>query len=210
MGERGRHYERAFEEYLRRRRVPYVSVDDARQAILPPNERLAPTPTLGSPRQALKSFDFVVYGQRENLLIDVKGRKISARQGPVGRLESWVTLDDIDSLSCWQQLFGVGYQPVFVFIYWCDAQPPDGLFQEVFEFRERWYALRSITLTSYTQCMRTRSARWGTVHLLTRDFERLSQPFCPPAAGGEGGPPTALHPLGAPISSDQHDPQPRR
>lgn len=200
MVDRGRHYERAFEEHLRRRRVPYVSVDDARQAILPDGVRLA------SPmRRALKSFDFVVYGQDQNLLIDVKGRKVSARRGAVGRLESWTTLDDVESLTCWRRLFGPGYQPVFVFVYWCEAQPPDGLFQEVFTFRERWYAVRSITLDAYTAAMRTRSARWNTVHLPTREFERLSQPFCPPASGDDGAPPSALHPFQAVISSDQHD-----
>ncbi len=204
MGERGRHYERAFEEHLRRRRIPYVCVDDARQAILPSDARLGLATTPNGSRQSIKSFDFVVYGRRENLLIDVKGRKVSARRGELGRLESWVTLDDIESLSCWQRLFGPGYLPTFVFVYWCEAQPPDGLFQELFEFRERWYAVRSVSLAAYTQSMRTRSARWGTVHLLTRDFERLSQPFCPPASG-PGGPPTALHPLGALISSEQHD-----
>jgi hypothetical protein len=35
MAQRRHHYERAFEELLRRRRVPYVAVDESRRALLP-------------------------------------------------------------------------------------------------------------------------------------------------------------------------------
>ncbi len=207
MTDRGRHYERAFEEHLRRRRVPYVCVDDARQALLPEGAKLAAPNNAGVARRSLKSFDFVVYGEGENLLIDVKGRRVSSRGDRVGRLESWVTLDDVESLGCWEKLFGPGYVGVFVFVYWCDGQPPDGLFQEVFMSKARWYAVRSVTLGAYVSEMRTRSARWRTVHLPTREFERLSQPFCPPARGAGEGPQTALHPLGTVVSSGRHEPQ---
>ncbi|MGD9693055.1 MAG: HYExAFE family protein [Phycisphaerales bacterium] len=205
MSDRGRHYERAFEDYLRRRRVPYVCVDDARQALLPEGASLGAPEDGALRRRALKSFDFVVYGEGGNLLIDVKGRRVAPRARGVGRLESWVTLDDVESLGCWERLFGAGYVGVFVFVYWCDGQPPDGLFQEVFTYRERWYAVRSVTLGAYASEMRTRSARWRTVHLPTREFERLSQPFCPPAGGFGEGPETALHPLGAVVSSGRHE-----
>lgn len=190
VGQRRHHYEVAFEEYLRSRRIPYVSVDEARRALLPaaarvPNGLDCPDADRHE-LPSLKGFDYVVYpaaaGIASNLLVDVKGRKIArgrtgAARAGAGRLESWVTLDDVRSLQKWSELFGAGFDAAFVFIYWCEAQPPDALFQEVFEHRGRWYAVRLVTLSAYTKSMRTRSERWGTVHLPSAAFERASRPF---------------------------------
>ncbi len=243
MAQRRHHYERAFEEYLRTRRIPYVAVDEARKALLPDNAplRLNPPPGVEPDNDrpdamALKSFDFVIYGwdwsgrggtgsaggTDSNLLLDVKGRRVVAprrRVGvgagtgtsgggggsalalqdfddeypgrakgrpSVGRLESWVTQDDVESLSRWAALFGPGFDPAFVFVYWCDDQPPDALFQEVFEFQGRWYALRGVRLSDYVKAMKPRSLRWRTVHVPTGAFERISRPFAKrPAPGRE-------------------------
>lgn len=186
MAQRRHHYEHAFEEYLRVRRIPYVAVDEARKALLP-QSRPTQSPC-ESPADALKSFDFVIYGQGANLLIEVKGRKLSARRDGTGRLECWVTRDDLDSLSRWQGLFGPEFQAAFVFIYWCDQQPPDALFQEIFEHRGRWYALRAVLVRDYLRAMRVRSNSWRTVDLPPRDFERLSVPFAPASATSPGHP----------------------
>jgi len=184
VAQRRFHYEAAFEQLLRRRRVPYVAVDEAKKALLPEGSRLRLTgssPDTGEPiGLTLKSFDFVVYEGRRSLLVDVKGRKIIRRKrAPLasGRMESWVTEDDVTSLAHWRDLFGEGYTAAFVFVYWCDAQPPDGLFQELFEHRGRWYAVRAVELDAYRSRMTQRSVRWKTVHLATADFDQLSQPF---------------------------------
>jgi hypothetical protein len=190
MSQRRHHYERAFEEYLRSRRIPYVSVDEARKALLPDSAQLRIAAS-DSRQTALKSFDFVVYGDGANLLLDVKGRRVVPRRSkspnpvvtPRSRLESWVTEDDIHSLTHWERLFGESFQAAFLFVYWCDEQPPDALFQEIFEYRGRWYALRAVTLQEYVRVMKPRSARWRTVDVPTAAFERVSQPFAsPPAA----------------------------
>lgn len=200
MAQRRHHYEQAFETYLRSKRIPYISVDEARKALLPDGARLAVrhagAPAAGderdraSPDRTLKSFDFVVYTPGGNLLVDVKGRRIGRTpvggRGPGmvtirsgrGRLENWVTRADIDSLSEWQRLFGEGFRAAFLFIYWCEAQPPDALFQEVFEHRGRWYAVRAVLLDDYARVMKQRSPRWATVDLASAEFERVSQPFC--------------------------------
>lgn len=210
--QRRHHYERAFEEYLRRRRIPYVAVDEARKALLPVAAASSHCPD----DPALKSFDFVTYGQNTNLLIDVKGRRVgpsasrrAARTSDflLGRLESWVTETDVSSLLAWQRLFGAGFEAVFVFIYWCQGgiQPPDGLFQEVMEHRNEWYALRVVSVDDYARAMKPRSPRWRTVDLPTAAFERLSQPFAPipPYSGVStfdlGPTDPALQPLGAPL-----------
>lgn len=200
MAQRRHQYERAFEAYLRSRRIPYVAVNEARKAIVPPGVPFRVKTDAG--QEALKSFDFVVYGSSTNLLIEIKGRRLAApsgRAGATARLESWVTLDDVESLGRWQELFGFGFEACFVFVYRCEQQPPDGLFQEVFEHAGSWYMLRAVLLPQYVQAMRTRSPRWRTVNLTSGDFERLSQPFGPSltGVGSEHGPEVpAFEPLG--------------
>jgi len=179
LGNRRHHYERAFEAYLRARRIPYVCVDEARRALLPDGTPLAVPAEIDEDDPSLKSFDFIIYGDTANHLIDVKGRKTPARQraNATGRLESWVTEEDVRSLGVWQRLFGEGFRAGFVFVYWCEDQPPDALFQEIVEHRGRWYALRAVSLDDYQQSMKPRSKRWGTVHVPSAAYERISRPF---------------------------------
>jgi len=181
VAQRRHHYERAFESYLRSNRVPYIAVDEAKKALLPRGSELRARVSSGgdSDEYSLKSFDFVIYRGDQNLLVDVKGRKIGARRPgqKVGRLESWVTLEDLESLQRWEVLFGQGFRGSLVFVYWCEAQPPDALYQEVFEDHGRWYAVREVSIADYARHMRVRSSRWGTVHLHTEDFERISRPL---------------------------------
>ncbi len=162
--QRHHHCELAFEEHLRRLRLPYIAVDEARKALLPPD----------AGQGAVKSFDFLVSGPDRKLLVDIKGRKLRLKaDGRIGRLENWVTQDDLRSLAHWESLFGTGFEAVFVFAYWTDVQPPDGLFEHLLESRGRWYALRSVPMRVYARHARTRSERWGTVDLAATDFERL-------------------------------------
>ncbi len=205
MAQRRHHYECAFEHHLRSSRIPYVAVNEARKALLPPKSRLTTT-TADQDPQTLKNFDFVIYGDTPNLLIEIKGRKlpeINPRKDgslPRARLETWVTMDDIDSFTRWQKLFGDGYEAVFVFVYWCPQTPPDGLFNELIEYQGRWYTLRAITLNDYTSAMRVRSPRWRTVHLLSGDFDRLSGAFAPTRFGSD----PALIPAFDPLGEDNH------
>ena len=138
----------------------------------------------------LKNFDFVIYGEGGNLLVEVKGRRlprVRLRDGTPAkpRMESWVTLDDIEALRRWSALFGPEFEPVFVFMYWCEGVPPDGLFVETVAHKGRWYTMRCIDLESYRGAMRVRSPRWGTMCLGTADFERLSRPFAVPGWASE-------------------------
>ncbi len=201
MAQRRHHYEQAFERYLRAERVPYVAVDEAKKALIPEGVSLtARSPEAGD--AALKSFDFVLYGsfgsgragdgRACNLLAEVKGRRVGwsrpgpGRAGRSPRLESWVTLEDVRSLRAWGSLFGPEFTPAFVFLYWCEEQPPDALFQEIFEHRGKWYAVRAVTVEKYAASMRVRSPRWGTVHVPPPVFERISQPLLPPSGSVRG------------------------
>ncbi len=171
MAQRRHHAERAFEKLLRARRIPYVAVNEARKPLLPD----------GLSDGTLKNFDFIVSGPSGNLLVEVKGRTMPAARSPGAspRLDCWVTLDDVHSMSRWQSLFGPDHGAAFVFVYACppDALPPDGLFTEIVELDRTWYAVRAVTLTDYRAHMKVRSPRWRTVDLPRPAFDRLSRPF---------------------------------
>jgi hypothetical protein len=180
MAQRRFHYEQAFEHYLRANRTPYVAVDEAKKALMPVAGKGRGGSSV-SDLPALKSFDFVVYTPQRNLLVDVKGRMFgaAAAANPQSnrRYESWVTQDDVTSLRHWQQLFGSDFDAVFVFAYCLRQQPPDALFDELFEFNGKWYALREVRLADYTPVMVKRSDKWQTLHVPGEAFARISRPF---------------------------------
>ena len=190
--QRRHHYESAFEHWLRERRRPYVAVHEARKALLPAPE----------PDARLKSFDFVLYGEGLNLLAEIKGRRIApGRSGR--RLESWATQDDIGSLLAWERLFGDGFAAALVFVYWCDQQPPAPLFEEVFEFKGRWYAVRVVLTRDYARIMKPRSPKWRTVHVPAAAFDRACRPLVAALDGPAGQGPgreRPLHPVPAPVA----------
>ena len=155
------HYEAAFEDYLRQKGLPYIAVDEAKKALFAGAK--------------LKSFDFVVYRPTgKNLLVDVKGRKLSGKNNS---LQNWTTREDIDDLRQWQDIFGDGFCAIFLFMYWWDARPETAPFKELIEHQGNWYAMLGITVADYREHMRARSEAWGTVHLPTADFKRLAKPF---------------------------------
>lgn len=155
------HYESAFEDYLRRKGLPYVAVDEAKKALFAGAK--------------LKSFDFVVYRPNgANLLVDVKGRKCS---GGKSSLQNWVTREDIDDLRQWQDIFGEGFSAVFVFVYYWPGRPETAPFEELFAYNEQWYATLGVSVGEYREHMKARSEKWGTVHLPAKEFRRMAKPF---------------------------------
>lgn len=168
MAQRRFHYEQAFEHYLRMNHLAYVAVDEARRALTASGGRAVVLP--------LKSFDFVVYSPRgANLLVEIKGRKHSGKSGKA--LQNWVSADDLKGLPEWGRLFGAGFEPAFVFMFWCETQPPDALFREMFEFGGRWYAVLAVKLGDYAPHARKRSDKWGTVSIPAAQFNRVALPL---------------------------------
>jgi hypothetical protein len=166
--DRSNRYESAFEEYLRQRGLPYIAVDESRRAVL----------AGGGP---LKSLDFIVYGTRGcRLLVDVKGRKFPGKSGgkPRTTWECWSTRDDVDGLTRWQEIFGDGFDGVFVFMYELGpvvslpADTPD-----LWSWRGKRYLLRAVLVDDYRKHMRTRSPKWGTVGLPVAAFRAHVKPL---------------------------------
>ncbi|MCC6360864.1 MAG: HYExAFE family protein [Phycisphaerales bacterium] len=158
------HYEAAFEDFLRKRGIPYVAVDEARRAAFRESK--------------LKSFDFIVYSATTcNWLADVKGRRWAAKKaGATPRWENWVTRADIDGLTQWQEVFGEGFRALLIFAYWIGPgqEPPPEI---VHAFREARYVFAAVPVDDYLLHAKVRSPKWGTVNLSAADFARLVRPI---------------------------------
>ena len=164
---RDNHYEAAFESFLRTRGVAVVAVDEARRSYLD--------------EESIKSPDFLVVGPHDaRLVVDVKGRKFPG--GPVEHprkvWQNWCEAEDVHALTRWAARFGEGFRGILAFVYHIlphielPAETPD-----VFVFRDCVYLMRGIVVGDYRAAMRTRSPRWGTVHLPTATFRQLVKPF---------------------------------
>ena len=189
MGGVSHHYERAFEAYLTRSKIPHVLVDDVKRAVLPAGAKLSCGSVSGADVK-IKSFDAVVYGDHaengRHLLVEVKGRRVDLRKGGCGRRESWTTADDVASLRVWERLFGEPFEGVLLFLYWLEGPSVNAMERETFRFEGRVYAHRAVRLREYMQRMRVRSPRWGTVNLGSDDFDAVSEPLAGLLRSGAG------------------------
>ena len=161
---RNNHYERAFEAFLRERRLPYVAVDESKRALFSGAK--------------LKSFDFVVYSRGgPNLLIDVKGRKA---RGERPTFQTWAQRRDVDDLYQWERIFGEEFRSLFAFVHEVDPllTPPPGYFTFASsDGVERAYQIRGIALRQYRDLMTRRSAKWDTVTVGLSDFLTAAKPI---------------------------------
>jgi hypothetical protein len=156
------HYEAAFEDFLRKKGLPYIAVDEAKKALFAGAK--------------LKSFDFVVYRPNgKNLLVDVKGRKLNPAAS--SSLQNWTTREDIDDLRQWQEIFGDGFSAIFLFMYHWPDRPEAAPLKDMFLHHEKWYGTFAISVADYREFMKPRSEAWGTVHLPAKEFRRLAKPF---------------------------------
>ncbi len=163
MANRDNHYEAAFEAFLRSFRIPYVAIDEARRALAGDG--------------SLKSLDFIVSPVgSQRWLVDVKGRKFPGGEDHQTYWKNWTPREDLDSLQCWEQLFGDGFSGLLVFAYWLVADRTPVSPEHVFEFRDRRYGFVAIGLDDYRRSARTISGRWDTVAMPTAKFRELAIP----------------------------------
>lgn len=166
MARRHIHYEAAFEDFIRSRAWPYVPVDETKKAIFAGAK--------------VKSFDFIVYPPgRRAWLVDVKGRKFPYEVSGGRRYwENWVTRDDLEGLQCWERVFGPGFEPVLVFVYWLAGMTGVDAFPSVHTFRGETYAFVFAPAGDYAALARTRSPKWETLSVPLRSFREMIQPVC--------------------------------
>ena len=152
------HYERAFENWLIDNGVKYAVVDEGKRAILGKSD--------------IKSFDFLLYPSDEQIIIvELKGRKFKGTNlSKLAGFECWVTTEDVDGLTMWQQAFGQNYRAIFVFAYKIENIDVDFDGKEVFEYDQNRYLFLGISLEDYRRFMVRRSPKWQTVTLPADKF----------------------------------------
>lgn len=155
-------YERAFENWLVDNSIQYVAVDEHKRAVFG--------------RSKIKSFDFLLYPPNQQIIIaEVKGRAFKGTSfAKLAGFECWVTAEDIDGLTRWQQVFGPGHLAVFVFAYKVAKIDVDFDGRDVYDFAENRYMFFSVKLDDYSQFMKRRSPKWQTVTLPAEKFRRCA------------------------------------
>ncbi|UCF43944.1 MAG: HYExAFE family protein [Planctomycetota bacterium] len=152
------HYERAFENWLIDNRIRYVLVDEQKCAAFG--------------RSEFKSFDFLLYPKNQQVLIaEVKGRlfKGTSFERLTG-FECWVTTEDIEGLTGWEEVFGPGHLAVFVFAYKMENVDIDFDGRDVYNFGLDKYVFFAVKLDDYRKFMKRRSPKWRTVTLPAEKF----------------------------------------
>jgi hypothetical protein len=164
MANRDNHYEAAFEEFLRARRLPYVAVDEARRSVVAEG--------------SLKSLDFIVSPPGQvSWLVDVKGRRFPSGDEHHQYWRNWSTRDDLRSLAAWQNHFGAGFSPFLVFAYHVVGRRSPLPSEQLFLFRGEHYGFLAVRLADYVPHARPLSASWDTVAMPTAMFRRAARPL---------------------------------
>lgn len=158
---RDNHYEAAFEGFLRDRQVPYVAVDEAKRTL--------------SDGESLKNLDFIVSAAKRRFLVDVKGRLFPGGERKQ-YWKNWSTRDDLRGLARWQELFGGGFEGLFVFAYHVVGDRSPLPREQLFTFRNRLYGFVGVRLPEYIEAARLISPKWDTVAMSARGFRALARP----------------------------------
>ncbi len=164
MARRSNHYEAAFEGYIRAKRIPCVAVDEAKRSFF------------GD--EGLKNPDFILYPKYgKNLVVEVKGKRGKNAKGRRA-WENWVTTDDLEGLTRWQEMFGPGFQAVLAFVY-AESPPefplPPG--DGSFEFRRYSYRFWAVALDDYVAHLTSRGPAWRAVAMARSAFRRRVRPL---------------------------------
>ena len=156
------HYERAFANWLIDKGIRYTSIDEHKLEAF-------------SDCKA-KSFDFLLYPPgRQIIIAEVKGRKFTGTSlEKLTGFECWVTAEDVDGLVKWQEIFGAGYQALFVFVYKIENIDVDFDGVDVFEFDMDRYIFFTVKLDDYRSYMKRRSPKWQTVTLPADKFRQCA------------------------------------
>ncbi len=163
------HYERAFENWLIDNHIQYIAIDEHKRAAFG--------------RCKIKSFDFLLYPRNQQVIIaEVKGRLFKGTSfAKLTGFECWITTEDIDGLTKWQDVFsagsltaGQGHIAVFVFAYKIENIDVDFDGREVFYFNVDRYVFFAVTLDDYREFMKRRSPKWKTVTLPADKFRQCA------------------------------------
>jgi hypothetical protein len=169
------HYERAFEGWLIDNHIQYVTVNEQKRAELPALVRSAEASGLCK----FKSFDFLLYpNNQQTIIAEVKGKSFKGTSfAKLAGFECWVTAEDIDGLTKWQDVFGQGHIAVFVFAYKIENIDVDFDGREVYDFDANRYMFFAVKVDDYREFMKQRSTKWQTVILPADKFRQCAVPL---------------------------------
>lgn len=155
-------YECAFENWLIDNHIQYLAIDERKKAAFT--------------RCKVKAFDFLLYPRNQQVIIaEVKGRKFKGSSlAKLAGLECWVTTEDVEGLTKWQEVFGPGHQAVFVFAYEAENIDVDFDGRAVYDFAQKRYIFFCIRLEDYRSFMAVRSPKWQTVTLPADKFRQCA------------------------------------
>ena len=161
---RWNHYEKAFEAFLKDRKIPFLAL----------SERYRNPLCDGT---TLKNLDFVISRPNgSSWLIDVKGRQFPGNKSG-GYWKHWATQDDLVGLQHWEHMFGERFTALFVFAYLvCGNKAPLPAHQ-LFEYRNRLYGFVGISVADYLPEIKVLSPKWNTYSMPTERFRQLAKPF---------------------------------
>lgn len=156
------HYERAFENWLIDNHIQYIAVDEQKRAAFG--------------RCKIKSFDFLLFPNNQQVIIaEVKGRAFKGTSfAKLTGFECWVTAEDIDGLTKWQEVFGQGHSAVFIFAYKIENIDVDFDGRDVYDFDAGRYEFFAVKLDDYRTFMKRRSPKWQTVTLPADKFRQCA------------------------------------
>ena len=160
-------YEEVFACWLRERHINFVDVNQSKRFSIE--------------QQGVKNFDFLLRPRSKRpLLAEVKGRTFHGRSlAGLKGLDGWVTLEDVESLTYWQQRFQQDKpeaKGVFVFVFAVEQIDVETDGQPVYDFDGRRFLLLAVPLEHYHACMKQRSPKWQTVTLSAENFRRYAIP----------------------------------
>ncbi len=160
-------YEQVFACWLEGKRIPFILVDQSKR------------PEFN--QESVKNFDFLLRGQSDNpVLVELKGRTFhGTRLAGLKGLDGWVTLEDVEALSCWQSCFQ-SQKPnataVFVFVFRFEHIDVETDGHAVYDFGDEKYLMLAVPLEKYRKRMKPRSRKWRTVTISADDFRQWAKP----------------------------------
>ncbi len=157
-------YERAFHAWLVENQFKFIYVDETKRSVFG--------------RAKIKSFDFLVYRPDESLvLVELKGRLFKGNSlEKMRNLECWVTLEDVEGLIKWQEIFGPEHTAAVVFAYRIEQVDADLDGAQAFVYDNQRFVFFVIRIEDYLKSMKSRSPKWQTVTLPADEFRALVLP----------------------------------
>lgn len=153
------HYEVMFESFLRENEILYIAVDEARRPLVD--------------NHPVKNFDFIVSSFNGKFLVDVKGKKFSARVW-----DNWVHEDDLTGLRIWGNHFNA-FVPLLVIPYLVGKKEEIEILREYADIRKhqgQTYAITAVTLADFYSNAKLRAAKWKAIYVTKDKFMKICKP----------------------------------